>query len=155
MSGADTLTADDRTMVIERIIAAPIAAVWAAWTDPKALPTWWGPDGFSCRTRRIDLRDGGEWVFDMIGPDGTVWPNHHRDIRHMPMTGIDYTLLWGENGPKHADASARFEDLGGRTKVTLAMTFVTAKECATAKGFGAVELGLETLGKLAAHIGAA
>ncbi|WP_347312961.1 SRPBCC domain-containing protein [Defluviimonas sp. SAOS-178_SWC] len=150
MSGSE-----DRTMVIERIIAAPLATVWAAWTDPQALPKWWGPDGFSCRTTRIDLRDGGEWVFDMIGPDGTVYPNHHRGIRHRPMTQIDYALLWGENGPKHADASARFEDLGGRTKVTLSMIFVTVEEYETAKGFGAVELGLQTLGKLAAHIGAA
>ena len=27
---------DDRTMVIERVIAAPVAAVWTAWTDPEA-----------------------------------------------------------------------------------------------------------------------
>lgn len=145
----------DRTMVLERVIAAPVAAVWAAWTDPAALPKWWGPDGFTCRTERIDLRDGGEWVFDMIGPDGTVYPNHHHDIRHWPMTRIDYTLLWGENGPKHADATARFEDLGGRTRLTLSMTFLTAGDYATAKGFGAVELGHQTLAKLAAHLGAA
>lgn len=151
MTGA----AEDRTMVIERIIAAPVARVWAAWSDPAALPKWWGPDGFTCRTKRIDLRAGGEWVFDMIGPDGTVYPNHHRYTRFEPGGGIDYTLLWGENGPKHADASARFEDLGGRTRVTLAMTFVTAEECETAKGFGAAELGLQTLGKLATHVGAA
>lgn len=144
----------DRTMVIEREIAAPAPAVWAAWADPKALPQWWGPDGFSCRTKRIDLRAGGEWVFDMIGPDGTVYPNHHRYHRFDPEGGIDYTLLWGENGPKHADATARFEDLGGRTRVTLSMIFVTAEEYETAKGFGAAELGLQTLGKLAAFIGA-
>ena len=150
-----TVEIDDRTMVLERVIAAPVARVWAAWSDPAALPRWWGPDGFSCRTKRIDLRAGGEWVFDMIGPDGTVYPNHHRYIRFDPVDGIDYTLLWGENGPKHADASARFEALGGRTRVTLSMTFVTAEEYETAKGFGAVELGLQTLGKLAAHIGAA
>jgi uncharacterized protein YndB with AHSA1/START domain len=150
MSGDET----DRTMTLERIIAAPGATVWAAWTDPDALPRWWGPDGFSCRTARIDLRDGGEWVFDMIGPDGTVYPNHHKDIRHWPMTRIDYVLLWGENGPKHADASARFEERGGRTKVTLSMVFLTAGEYETARGFGAVELGLQTLGKLAAFVGA-
>jgi uncharacterized protein YndB with AHSA1/START domain len=63
---------EDRTMILERIITAPVATIWAAWTDPAALPQWWGPQGFSCRTKRIDLRDGGEWVFDMIGPDGTV-----------------------------------------------------------------------------------
>lgn len=145
---------DERTMVIKRVIAAPVAAVWAAWSDPQALPKWWGPNGFSCRTQRIDLRAGGDWVFDMIGPDGTVYPNHHRYTRFEP-EGIDYTLLWGENGPKHADAQARFDDLGDRTRVTLSMTFVTTEEYETAKGFGAAELGQETLGKLAAHIGAA
>lgn len=145
---------DDRTMVLERVIAAPLAAVWAAWSDPDALPRWWGPEGFSCRTKRIDLRPGGEWVFDMIGPDGTVYPNHHRYSRFDAGGGIAYTLLWGEDGPKHADAEARFEDLGDRTKVTLSMIFVTAEEYETAKGFGAVELGLQTLGKLAAYVGA-
>jgi uncharacterized protein YndB with AHSA1/START domain len=144
---------EDRTMTLERVIAAPVAAVWAAWTNPDDLPKWWGPEGFACRTQRIDLRDGGEWVFDMIGPDGTVYPNHHKHIRHAPMTRIDYMLLWGENGPKHADASARFEDMGGQTKVTLSMVFVTAGEYETAKAFGAVELGLQTLGKLARFVG--
>jgi uncharacterized protein YndB with AHSA1/START domain len=142
---------DDRTMVIERFIAAPAALVYAAWADPDCLPQWWGPDGFSCRTARIDLRTGGEWVFDMIAPDGTVFPNHHRYSRFDP-AGIDYTLHWGENGPKHADATATFEDLGGKTKVTLSMTFVTVAEYENAKGFGAAELGLQTLGKLAAFV---
>ena len=64
--------ADDRTMVLERVIAAPVQAVWSAWSDPETLPQWWGPDGFSCRTDRIDRREGGAWVFDMIGPDGTL-----------------------------------------------------------------------------------
>ena len=145
--------ADDRTMVLERVITAPLSAVWAAWGDPVALPKWWGPECFSCRTKRIDLRPGGEWVFDMIGPDGTVWPNHHRYSRFDPVDGIAYTLLWGEDGPKHADATARFDDLGGQTRVTLSMAFVTAAEYETAKGFGAAELGLQTLGKLAAYLG--
>jgi len=146
MNMADTIA--DRTMVIERVIDAPLNRVWSAWTDPNALPRWWGPEGFSCRTARIDLREGGEWVFDMIGPDGTVYPNHHRYHLFDRQSGIDYTLHWGENGPKHADASARFEDLGGRTKVTLTMTFVTTAEYETAIGFGAAELGQETLAKL-------
>lgn len=146
--------AGDRTMVIERRIAAPVAAVWAAWTDPARLPLWWGPEGFSCRTARIDLREGGEWVFDMIGPDGTVYPNHHR-YRHMThCQRIDYTLHWGEGGPVHAEASVRFVTRDGGTLVTMAMVFVTVAEFEAARGFGAVALGLQTLGKLARHIGA-
>lgn len=102
----------DRTMVLERVIKAPVSLVWGAWMNPETLPHWWGPDGYSCRTARIDLRAGGEWVFDMIGPDGTVYPNHHRYTVVDPQRRIDYTLHWGENGPKHADAWADFERSG-------------------------------------------
>jgi uncharacterized protein YndB with AHSA1/START domain len=143
-----------RTIVIERLITAPVATIWRAWMTPESLPQWWGPDGFSCRTRRIDLRQGGDWVFDMIGPDGTVYPNHHHFTLVQPETRIDYVLRQGENGPKHADARVTFEDIGGATRVTLRMTFLTAGEYAQARDFGAVELGQQTLGKLARIIGA-
>jgi len=138
----------ERTMVLQRVIKAPRAIVWSAWMNPETLPQWWGPNGFSCRTQRIDLRAGGEWVFDMIAPDGTVFPNHHLYTEVLPEERIGYALLWGENGPKHADAWASFEDQDGATKVTLGMVFTTAAEFQEAKGFGAVELGLQTLGKL-------
>ncbi|MBL8578960.1 MAG: SRPBCC domain-containing protein [Mesorhizobium sp.] len=148
-AGLDNLAGvAERTMLLQRVIGAPRTVVWNAWMNPKTLPQWWGPDGFSCRTKRIDLRAGGEWVFDMIGPDGTVFPNHHLygDVR--PEEGFGYALLWGENGPKHADAWASFEEEDGMTKVTLGMVFSTAAEFQDARGFGAVELGQQTLGKL-------
>jgi len=145
----------ERTMLIERVIKAPRALVWGAWMNPETLPQWWGPDGFSCRTTRIDLRTGGEWVFDMIAPDGTVFPNHHRYREVRSGEQIGYELLWGENGPKHADAWASFEDQDGDTKVALGMVFATAAEYQTAKGFGAVELGQQTLGKLENYVLAA
>lgn len=148
-AGLDNLAgAAARTMVLQRVIDAPRSAVWGAWMNAETLPRWWGPDGFSCRTKRIDLRTGGEWVFDMIGPDGTVFPNHHLYSEVRPEKRIVYALLWGENGPKHADAWASFEDQDGATKVTLGMVFSTAAEFQEAKGFGAVELGQQTLGKL-------
>lgn len=137
-----------RTMILQKLIRAPRRVVWNAWLNPETLPLWWGPEGFSCRTKRIDLRQGGEWVFDMIGPDGTVYPNHHRYGEVRQEERLRYALLWGENGPKHADAWASFEDQEGFTRVTLGMVFSTAAEFQEAKGFGAVELGLETLGKL-------
>ncbi len=142
-----------RAMLLKRVIKAPVATVWGAWVNAETLPQWWGPDGFSCKTRRIDLRTGGEWVFDMIGPDGTVFPNHHLYDRIDPQSRIDYRLLWGENGPKHADAWIEFTPTAAGTEVTLGMAMATAKEWAEAKGFGAEALGLQTLGKLAHFIG--
>lgn len=138
----------ERTMVLQRSIKAPRSVVWGAWMNPETLPQWWGPDGFSCRTKRIDLRAGGEWVFDMIGPDGTVFPNHHLYREARAEERLSYSLLWGENGPKHADAWATFEELDGTTRVTLGMVFNTAAEFQGAREMGAVELGHQTLGKL-------
>lgn len=144
----------ERMMSIRRTIAAPRDVVWAAWADPERLPHWWGPDGFSCRTSRIDLRTGGEWVFDMIAPDGTVFPNHHKYRLFDAPRRIEYTLHWGEDGPKHADAWVQFEDHGAETRVTLSMAMATVEEWRNARAFGAEALGLQTLGKLARAVGA-
>jgi uncharacterized protein YndB with AHSA1/START domain len=143
-----------RTMVLRRAIAAPRERVWGAWANAHTLPLWWGPDGFSCRTSRIDLRTGGEWVFDMIGPDGTVYPNHHRYGEVRAPERLAYTLLWGENGPKHADAWASLTEAQDGTIVTLGMVFDSAEEFRQARDFGAEDLGLQTLGKLARFVGA-
>jgi uncharacterized protein YndB with AHSA1/START domain len=148
-AGLDNLAGvAERTLLLERVIRAPRSVVWGAWMNPETLPRWWGPGGYSCRTTRIDLRAGGEWVFDMIAPDGTVFPNHHRYKEVRPEERLAYALLWGENGPKHADAWATFEEQDGATKVTLGMVMSTAAEYQNAKAFGAVELGQQTLGKL-------
>jgi uncharacterized protein YndB with AHSA1/START domain len=143
-----------RTMVLQKRIRAPRSTVWNAWMNPETLPLWWGPDGFSCRTARIDLRSRGEWVFDMIGPDGTIYPNHHRYGEILTQERFSYELLWGENGPKHADAWASFEEQDGSTLVTLGMVFSTEAEFQEARGFGAIELGHQTLGKLERFVGA-
>lgn len=143
-----------RTMVLRRVIRAPRRVVWGAWVNADTLPLWWGPDGYSCSTKRIDLRSGGEWLFDMIAPDGTVFPNHHRYGEMRAEDRISYALLWGENGRKHADAWATFDETDGTTTVTLGMVFGTEAEFQHANSFGAVDLGLQTLGKLARFVGA-
>lgn len=154
-AGLDNLAAvAERTMILQRVIRAPRSLVWGAWVNAETLPTWWGPEGFSCRTNRIDLRCGGDWVFDMIAPDGTVFPNHHRYGEVRAEDRIAYALLRGENGPRHADAWASFDEADGATTVTLGMIFSTAAEFQAARGFGAADLGQQTLGKLARFVGA-
>lgn len=148
-AGLDNLAGvAERTLLLERVIRAPRSVVWGAWMNPGTLPQWWGPEGYCCRTTRIDLRPGGEWVFDMIAPDGTVFPNHHLYKEVRAEERVSYALLWGENGPKHADVWVTFEAQNGATKVTLGMVMSTAAEYQNARAFGAVELGLQTLGKL-------
>ncbi|MBN8284704.1 SRPBCC domain-containing protein [Zoogloea sp.] len=51
------------------------ADVFAAVKDGKRLARWWGPNGFSNRFEVFEFQPGGRWIFSMIGPDGTVYPN--------------------------------------------------------------------------------
>lgn len=138
----------DRMLRLTRFIAAPLDNVWAAWTDPDRLPQWWGPRGFTCNTHEIDLREGGQWRFDMIGPDGAVFPNRQQFTRIAPKSAIEYSLDDG-SGEHHLDAKVHFEQLETGTRVTLTMTFPDAETRTKVEKVGAVALGYTTLDCLA------
>ena len=65
---------DIREITVSRLIAAPRAIVWQAWTDPQHLAKWWGPDGFTNPICEADARPGGALYILMRGPDGTDYP---------------------------------------------------------------------------------
>jgi uncharacterized protein YndB with AHSA1/START domain len=146
--------ADPRKMALTRVVAAPPDEVWKAWDDPAVLPRWFGPEGHSCRTKSIDLREGGAWVFDMIGPDGTVYPNRHRFTLRRRPERIEFIM---DDGAGNAEKTARatFEPVDGGTRITLTLTFPDAESREAARQFGADRLGLTTLAKLAAIVEAA
>lgn len=141
----------DRQITLTRLIAAPAEVVWRCWTDPAILPKWFGPEGFSCATKEIDLRQGGLWRFDMTGPDGTVWANRHRFTLYDAPHRIEF-LLDADN-----DAAPPFEvvvtltpETGG-TRLTQVMTFPTPEMRDGALSYGADRLGQTTLAKLEAQ----
>lgn len=49
--------------------------VYAAISDPVRLAKWWGPNGFTNQFDVFEFRPNGKWIFTMIGPDGTHYPN--------------------------------------------------------------------------------
>ena len=65
----------DWEIVTTRVFDAPREWVFQAWTDPKQLEIWWGPDGFTNTTHQINVRPGGVWRFIMHGPDGVDYSN--------------------------------------------------------------------------------
>lgn len=63
---------ENKKILVERTFAAPIAQVWAAWTDSALLDQWWAPKPWRADTKSMDFREGGTWLYAMIGPDGTT-----------------------------------------------------------------------------------
>lgn len=144
----------EREVVLSRVLAFPRELVFRAWTDPQHLPKWFGPNGFSCTTHEIDIRVGGRWRFEMRGPDGTVWPSR------MVFLEIESPkLLVMDHGGDTDDDPGRFrvtvtfdEQSDKKTVVTLRNLLASKADRDAKIGFGAVELGYQTLDKLAEHL---
>lgn len=49
-----------RKIVIERIFKASQEEMWKIWTTKKGIESWWGPEGFSTKVRKLDLRPNGK-----------------------------------------------------------------------------------------------
>src|SRR5829696_2646707 len=143
----------DREIVLSRELDAPRELVWRAYTDPAHLPNWWGPNGFTNTVYEMDVRVGGRWRFMMHGPDGTDYPN--RIVYQEVVRPERLVFLHGEDvddDPGAFHVTVTFDDLGGRTRVTQRMLFATAAQKKGVEQFGAVELGKQTLDKLAAYL---
>jgi uncharacterized protein YndB with AHSA1/START domain len=144
----------DREIVISRLIDAPQELVFDAFTDPKHISKWWGPNGFTTTTQTMDLRPGGVWRFVMHGPDG-------RDYENL-VTYLEVSkpkrLVYNHGGVGDTEdirfrATVTFRPVGDKTEVTLRSVFPTAAERnRVVREFGAIEGGEQTLQRLDAHI---
>ena len=54
-----------RRIVIERTYQARIQEVWELWTTKEGIESWWGPGGFAVKVRKLELRPGGQLLYDM------------------------------------------------------------------------------------------
>lgn len=57
-------------LVIERVVAAPVARVWGAWTIPEQLQQWFCPRPWTTPRAEIELRPGGTFYAMLQGPAG-------------------------------------------------------------------------------------
>lgn len=55
------------TVRLERLLPAPVAEVFAAWTDPGLMAKWLAPIGHA--EVEVDLRVGGQFRVTMVGDD--------------------------------------------------------------------------------------
>lgn len=157
MSGKNADAADDaaRSIVTTRVIDAPRALVFEAWTDPRHLAAWWGPNGFTTTTTVFDMRPGGVWRFVMHGPDGRDYENRIVFDDVAPPERISYRHDGGEDeGVEDVQfaTTVTFEDLGGKTRITLHALFASAEERErVAREYGAVEGAQQTIARLAGY----
>lgn len=95
------------------LIDAPIELVWEVWTKPDHIRNWWGPNGFTSTIEKMEVKNGGEWIFAMHGPDGTHFPNKtiFREV-------IPYKKLVHEHFSPNFIAIINFHSKGDKTLLT-------------------------------------
>ena len=123
-------------LVIVRTFDAPRELLWRAWTEPAMAKRWWGPRNFTAPTVEIDFRVGGKYLNAMQSPDFNngepIWSTgvykeivpHERlvmtdsfaDKKGNVVPGSHYGM---GDMPLEMTVTVTFEDVGGKTKMTL------------------------------------
>jgi len=141
-----------RIIRVERNIAAPRELVFEAFSDPRHLDRWWGPDGFVNETHEMDFSVGGLWRYTMHGPDGKDWLNWIRYTEITPPSRIAYHHGGEIDEPAHFDGVISFEECDGGTRVSLVLIFRTPAARDATIEFGAIQGGEQTLAKLDQYV---
>lgn len=139
---------------LTRLIDAPRAAVWRAWTDH--LAEWWCPKPWTTEIVEIDLRTGGRSAMVMRGPNGEEMPQEGVFLEVVAGERVvftdAFTTGWVPSGPFFVGVM-EFADEDGRTRYTARARHWTeeAKAQHAAMGFtegwGAVAAQLEEVAK--------
>lgn len=146
-----TTPESNREVVLRRDVPFPRELVWKAITDPAHMQQWWGPDGFIIENLSLDLRVGGTWIFDMVGPDGTRYPNHSVFTEVVPPSRLVFDH--GDGQRVWFIAHIFLDESATGTLVTLRHLFPSreARDEVVTK-YGAIEGGKQHLAKLEAYV---
>ena len=118
-----------KKLTVVREFDAPLELVWKAWTDGEILDQWWAPKPYRAETKAMDFREGGAWLYCMVGPKGDrTWCKiAYKKIKlHESITSTD--AFCDEEGNINAgfpsmDWRKEFSETGEGTRVRVEIFF--------------------------------
>ncbi|MDE3236098.1 MAG: SRPBCC domain-containing protein [Bacteroidota bacterium] len=63
---------ENNTIHVQREFAAERSLVWEAWTNPVIIDQWWAPKPYQTKTKHMDFRKGGYWLYAMYSPENVA-----------------------------------------------------------------------------------
>jgi uncharacterized protein YndB with AHSA1/START domain len=82
------------SFVVSRSVSAPVARVWAAWTEAEYVRRWWGPAGWSCPVAKMDVTPGSTTLVAMRGPGGRDFYNRWTYLAVEPGERLEYDVTF-------------------------------------------------------------
>jgi uncharacterized protein YndB with AHSA1/START domain len=133
--------------VTTRVLEAPRALVFRAFTHAEHLARWWGPKGFTNTFEEFEPQPGGVWRFVMHGPDGGRFQNEAVFEEIVPPERIAFRRV---TLPLFRTELA-LGDRGAQTLLVWRMIFATARERDNVRRFAA-EANEQNLDRLEAEL---
>jgi uncharacterized protein YndB with AHSA1/START domain len=130
MTNPTTITANpgEQVVDIERVVDAPIDAVFRAYTDPELFKQWVGPRGYEMELTAFDPRDGGTWAYVHHTPDEGSHGFHGSFHTVKQNERIIQTFEYA-GWPDHVNLdTTTFEDLGGTTRIRIHTVFQSVED---------------------------
>lgn len=129
-----TIDKSKNQIFIDRPFDAPIDLVWSAFTEADILDQWWAPKPWTARTKSMDFREGGSWLYAMVSPEGQEHWSKVEYITIRPRT--DFSAIDGFCDAEGNTISSMprnhwnntFHDHGDRTTVTMVLSFDTVAD---------------------------
>ena len=125
-------------LAISRVLNAPRALVFEAWTKPEHLARWCNLDEFKTERMDIDVRVGGEWNFQLRMPDG-VEIRIARVFREIvsPERIVFYEkCTLGGNVILDGTHTIRFTDENGKTRIDISCDLAKPFDADNQRGWG-------------------
>ncbi len=116
---------EDRVLVITRLLEAPRSLVFKVWSQPEHLVRWWGPNGFTLPSCKLEFHAGGAFQCLMRSPEGTEHRMHgvYREIVEPEKISFTWTWIDADGNPGHETlVTVMLEEAGrdgAQTRLTL------------------------------------
>jgi len=148
----------NKKLHIVRTFNAPQEKIWKAWTDSTILDQWWGPKPWHIETKIMDFKPGGQWLYAMVGPDGSKhWSKVVFNTIEAPHSFATTNFFCDEDGNANQEFLGesywlvKMEENNAVTTVNVTLTFddVARLEKLVAMGFeGGFTICLQQLEEL-------
>lgn len=115
-------------IVITREFDAPRDLVFKAYSDPKAIPQWWGPRYLTTTVEKMEVRPGGLWKYRQRDAQGNEF-NFHGVYHSVESPSRIVSTFEFEGAPGSVSLeTVTFEEQGGRTKLRSQAIFQSVAE---------------------------
>ena len=104
---------------LRRTFAAPREQVFRAWTDAKALESWFKPQGRQTRVLELDVRVGGGYHFEARDAQGDVISMWGRYIDVTRPEKLMFTWVSEMTDEYETQVTVEFVERGRATEIVL------------------------------------